>query len=235
MSEFQIYPNPESLAQAAAEQFVDRAATAVAAREWFIVALAGGSTPRPMYERLAAEPLASRVDWDHVQIFWGDERSVPPDHPDSNYRMAREALLDHVPVPGTNVHRIQGEVVPDWSASSYEMELEKVLGVNGRFDLILLGMGADGHTASLFPGTKVLDEQEYAVDAVHLGAERGWRVTLTLPVINAARHVMFLVSGAEKAGALARIRAGEMLPAARVQPDDGELIWLVDRDALPEA
>ena len=235
MSEFQVYPHPDSLAQAAAEQIVDLAATAIAEREWFIVALAGGSTHRPTYERLAADPLASRVDWAHVQVFWGDERSVPPDHPDSNYRMAREALLDHVPIPEANIHRIRGEVVPDWAASSYEMELEKVLGLTGRFDLVLLGIGADGHTASLFPGTKVLEEQEYAVDAVHLGGERGWRVTLTLPVINAARRVMFLVTGAEKAEALARIRAGEMLPAARVQPGDGELVWLVDRDALPEA
>ncbi|MGD1994069.1 MAG: 6-phosphogluconolactonase [Anaerolineae bacterium] len=235
MTDVRVYPNPDNLAQAAAEQFVDQVATAIAAREWFIVALAGGSTPRPMYERLAAEPLASRVDWTHVQVFWSDERCVPADHPDSNYRMARQALLDHVPIPEANVHRIRGEMVPDWAASSYESELEGVLGLNGRFDLILLGMGADGHTASLFPGTRVLEEQEYAVDAVHLGGGRGWRVTLTLPVINAARCVMFLVAGAEKAEALARIRAGEMLPAARIQPHAGELIWLVDRDALPEA
>lgn len=231
MSTLHIFPDPPALAHAAAGRFVELAQAAIDARGQFFVALAGGSTPRPTYRTLASEPFARRVDWTYVHVFWGDERCVPPDHPDSNYRMARESLLDHVPIPDGNVHRIKGEVVPDWAASSYEMELEQVLGPDGRLDLILLGLGEDGHTASLFPDTTVLEEQEYAVDALYLGRLGTWRVTLTLPVINNARHVIFLVTGTEKADVLARVRAGESLPAALVQPAEGELIWLVDRDA----
>jgi 6-phosphogluconolactonase len=231
MNALHVFPDPSTLAHAAAERFVELAQAAIDARRRFLVALAGGSTPRPVYRTLADEPFASRVDWTRVHVFWGDERCVPPDHPDSNYRMARESLLDHVPIPDPNVYRIKGEVVPDWAASSYEMELERVFGPDGRLDLILLGLGEDGHTASLFPDTTVLEEEEYAVDALYLGKLGAWRVTLTLPVINAARHVLFLVTGEEKADVLARVRAGEQLPAALVQPEAGEVTWLVDSDA----
>lgn len=231
MNALHVFPDPSALAHAAAERFVELAQAAIDARRRFLVALAGGSTPRPVYRTLAGEPFASRVDWTRVHVFWGDERCVPPDHPDSNYRMARESLLDHVPIPDPNVHRIKGEVVPDWAASSYEMELERVFGPDGRLDLILLGLGEDGHTASLFPDTTVLEEEEYAVDALYLGKLGAWRVTLTLPVINAARHVLFLVTGEEKADVLARVRSGEPLPAALVQPEAGAVTWMVDSDA----
>ena len=145
--------------------------------------------------------------------------------------MAREALLDKIPIPSENVHRIQGELPPEQAAAAYEAELEAVLGADGRFDLILLGMGTDGHTASLFPVTTALEERERAVVAVYVERLRAWRVTLTLPAINAARQVLFLVSGVAKAKTLARIRAGQPLPASLVQPSEGQVVWLVDRAA----
>jgi len=221
----------DSLARAAAERFVSLAEEAIAARGRFVVALSGGSTPRAAYELLATEELTRRVNWPRVHICWGDERNVPPDHPDSNTRMARQALLDQVPIAASHIHRIQGELPPEQAAAAYEAELEAVLGAGGRFDLILLGMGTDGHTASLFPGATALEERERAVVAVYVEQLRAWRVTLTLPVINTARQVLFLVSGVAKAKTLARIRAGEPLPASLVQPSEGELVWLLDREA----
>jgi 6-phosphogluconolactonase len=231
MSEFRVYPDAASLARAAAEHFVTLATEAIAANGQFLVALSGGSTPRATYTLLADDEFVTRVDWPRVHVFWGDERCVPPDHPDSNYRMAYEALLDRIAIPAENIHRIQGELPPDQAAAAYRAELETALSINGRFDLILLGMGADGHTASLFPGTAALEERERPVAAVYVKHLQAWRITLTLPVINAARHVLFLVSGAAKAPALARAGAGEALPASLVQPSQGQLIWLVDQDA----
>jgi 6-phosphogluconolactonase len=207
------------------------ATEAVVARGRFVVALAGGSTPKATYALLAGEDLAARVEWSLVHVFWGDERCVPPDHPDSNYRLAREALLDKVLVPARNVHRIQGELPPEQAAAAYAVELDAVLGASGRFDLILLGMGRDGHTASLFPGSAALTEHQRLVVAVYVEPLHSWRVTLTLPVINAAREVVFLVSGAAKASALERVRAGEPVPAGLVRPAPGRLTWLVDQDA----
>ncbi|MBN1179893.1 MAG: 6-phosphogluconolactonase [Anaerolineae bacterium] len=234
MSEFTVYPDRESLAQAGAACFVELAAEAIAQRGCCLVALASGDVPRAAYVQLVQEPLVSRVAWEHVHVFWTDEHAVPPDHPDSNYRRVREALLDHVAIPAENVHRIKGEVVPDWASSSYETELLTVLGSGGRFDAVFLGLGVDGHTASLYPDTTLLEEENYLVDAVHLGPQLGWRVSMTPPLINAARAVVFLVSGADKAPAVARIRAGESLPAALLRPTDGQLVWMVDRAAAGE-
>jgi 6-phosphogluconolactonase len=227
----QIYPDAAELARAAAERFIAIAEDAIVTRGQFTVALAGGSTPRATYALLASDEFATRLNWQHVHIFWGDERCVPPDHPDSNYRMAREALLDHVPVPTGNIHRVQGELKPERAASIYQDELKAVLGSDGQFDLILLGMGTDGHTASLFPGTTALEERKRAAVAVYVEKLQSWRVTLTLPVINAARHVLFLVSGESKAAALAQINVGEPLPASLVRPSHGQLTWLVNQDA----
>jgi 6-phosphogluconolactonase len=235
MTEIRTHPDAASLARAAAEHFVTLAAEAIAAHGRFAVALAGGSTPRATYALLATEEFAARVDWSRVHVFWGDERCVPPDHPDSNYRMVREALLDKIPIPTENVHRIRGELSPDQAALAYHEKLEAVLGANGRFDLILLGMGADGHTASLFPGTAALHEQVRWVVAHYVDKLGMWRVTLTPVAINAAAHVTFIVSGAGKAERLRDALLGpyqpDVLPAQIVRPTDGHLLWLVDEAA----
>jgi 6-phosphogluconolactonase len=231
MAQIESYPDAAGLTQAAAERFSALATQALTRQGQFAVALSGGSTPRATYELLASEAFAPCINWPRVHVFWGDERCVPPDHPDSNYRMAREALLDRVPIPAENVHRIQGELSPEQAAIAYQAELEAALGADGRFDLILLGMGMDGHTASLFPGTAAIHERTRWVVSHYVEKLDAWRVTLTLSVIDAARHVLFLVSGAAKAEPLARIRAGEQLPAGLVKPDPGQLTWLVDAAA----
>lgn len=231
MSEIKVYPDGDALARAAAAHFVALAAQAIEARGRFVVALSGGSTPRATYSLLASAEFASRVDWARVQVFWGDERCVPPDHPESDYRMARETLLNRVPLPAGNIHRIRAELEPRRAVALYREELEAVLGAEGWFDLMLLGMGVDGHTASLFPGTAALEEKTRWVVENYVEPLNAWRITLTLLVINAARQVTFLVSGAAKARPLARVWAGEQLPAALVQPSPGRLTWLVDAAA----
>lgn len=230
-------------------------AAAVAVRGRCALALAGGSTPRPVYQRLAQPPYAERVPWSRVHVFWGDERCVPRDDPASNARMVDAALLAHVPLPPANVHRVPVERgTPDAVAAAYEAELRAFFGATAparapsgraerekggevaalpRFDLVLLGMGADGHTASLFPGSPALVEQKRLVVAAYAAHLASWRITLTLPVLNAAHRVVFLVAGAEKAPALRAVRSGASdLPAARVRPARGRLLWLVDAAAL---
>jgi 6-phosphogluconolactonase len=230
MGELIIVPDADHMARTAAERFTALATKAMERRGRFVVALSGGSTPRPLYAQLAREPFATQIDWTSVHVFWGDERCVPPYHTDSNYRMARKALLDHVAIPSANIHRIKGELPPEEAAAAYQ----DVLRAFGRFDLILLGMGADGHTASLFPGTTAIEHREHAAVAVHVTRLDAWRVTLTLPTINRARHVLFLVSGGSKAEALGRVHAGATLPAGRVQPTDGDLTWIVDQNAAAQ-
>jgi 6-phosphogluconolactonase len=248
MSEVKVYPDRASLARAAAEHLVAQAAEAVAAHGRFTVALSGGSTPHSTYALLASadnkhpREFAPRVDWPRVHVFWGDERCVPPDHPDSNYRMAREALLEKVPIPIENVHRIQGELPPDQAAAAYQSKLKSFLGAGGRFDLILLGVGTDGHTASLFPGTAAIHERKQWVVAHHVRRQGrspdklgAWRITLTPIVVNAAAHVTFLVAGTGKAERLHQVLAGryqpDVLPAQIVRPAGGQLLWLVDAAA----
>ena len=232
MNEIRIYPDTDHLARAAAEGFVALAAEAVAARGQFSVALAGGSTPRAAYALLAAE----EVDWSRVHVFWGDERCVPPDHPDSNYRLAREALLDHVSLPAGNVHRMRGEMEPEAAAQAYAAELRAFFGTQWpSFDLVLLGMGNDGHIASLFPGSAALRETARPVVAVTVEYQDrpAHRVTLTLPAINAARQVLFLVTGAAKAETLWAVLEGpaERFPAQLIRPTSEQLTWLVDTTA----
>jgi 6-phosphogluconolactonase len=223
----------EAVARTAAEELAGAAARAVAARGAFTLALAGGSTPRRLYALLAdaGAPFRARMPWDRTHVFFGDERPVPPDHPDSNYRMAREALLDHVAV--ASVHRIPAEEPA--AAEAYEAELRRFFGIPGggeppRLDAVLLGLGADGHTASLFPGTAALEETDRWVASPFVARLGTRRTTLTLPILSRARAVLFLVSGAEKAAALARVLApapgAEPLPAARVRPDEGA-VWIV--------
>lgn len=234
-----VYPDADRLARATAEHFVTLAAEAIAARGQFAVALAGGSTPRAAYALLAAE----EVDWSRVHVFWGDERCVPPDHLDSNYCLAREALLEHVPLPVGNVHRIRGEINPEQAAADYERTLcsffaQRPEEPTARFDLILLGMGEDGHTASLFPGTAALHEQTRWVVAHYVDKLRAWRVTLTPVVINAAAQVTFIVSGAGKADQLRQVLTGpyqpDTLPSQIVRPTDGRLLWLTDAAAVAQ-
>jgi len=234
--EIRVCADPGSLAVAAAEHFVALAQEAVTARGVFCVALSGGSTPRAAYALLATEEYAVRVDWGRVQVFWGDERCVSPDHMGSNYRMAREVLLDHVSVPQQNVHRLRGESCPGDVAALYEVELRKVFRVGvPHFDLVMLGMGQDGHTASLFPGTEVLDEQRRWVVAHYVDSVQGWRVTLSPLVINAARNVTFIVSGTDKSDVMREVLEGPsqpyLLPARLVNPDEGHLLWLLDEEA----
>ncbi len=213
---------------------------AVAARGRAAVALAGGRTPREAYARLAEPPCREAVDWSRLEIFWGDERCVPPDHPDSNFRMAREVLLSRVPVPLANIHRLRGELEdPETAAREYEAVLRTTLRPLGdrppRLDLVLLGLGPDGHTASLFPGTAVLREARSWVRPAWVEQLQAWRLTLTLPVINAARHVLFLVTGADKAPVVQAVLEGPRdpgrLPAQLVAPTEGRVEWLLDREA----
>jgi 6-phosphogluconolactonase len=231
-----IYESSEELAEAAAQEFAARAGEAIDQRGSFAVVLAGGSTPKATYEILARD-YADRIDWSNVHFFFGDERSVPPDHEDSNYRMAREALLDHV--PAGSVHRMQGELPPDEAAEAYEQELRDFFGSEElpRFDLILLGTGGDGHTASLFPETAALEVHDRWVVANPVLKLETTRITLTVPVINAARAVYFLVAGEGKAGPVAEILEGtpdpRQYPATLIQPQGGPK-WMRDRPAASE-
>lgn len=236
-------PGPGELARAAADEVAAAASRAVAERGRFAVALAGGSTPRRLYELLAdrREPWRARIPWDRTHVFFGDERHVPPDHPDSNYRMASEALLAHVPV--ASVHRMRGEDPAEDAARSYEAELARFFGADlggppPSLDLVLLGLGHDGHTASLFPGSVALRERQRWVVAPFVDPLAARRITLTLPVLDRAREALFLVSGPDKADAMARVfaarPAGDPPPAARVRPRAGALVWIADEAAAAQ-
>ena len=240
MPDIRTYRDTHGLGRAAAEHFIAIAGSSIKARGRFSVALSGGSTPRPAYEQLATKEFAAQVDWSHVYVFWGDERCVPPDHPDSNYGMAQEALLDRVPLAPANVHRILGEMEPLQAAAHYERTLRQFFSSAHEaeavtFDLLLLGLGSDGHTASLFPGSDLLKEESRWVAAHYADEARGWRISLTPPAINAARHVTFLVSGAAKAQTLRSVltapREPDLLPAQIVQPRSGNVLWLLDSEA----
>jgi len=233
---------PQELSQAAAEEVVTATTEAVQKRGQFTIALSGGSTPRNLYTLLAAN-AASSLPWAKMFFFWGDERHVPPTDPESNYRMAEETLLSKVPIPPANIFRVAAEN-PDAevAAASYVQTLRKFfkvsVGVVPRFDLILLGMGPDGHTASLFPGSAALQEKSRLVVANWVEKLKTSRITFTLPLLNAARCTAFLVSGTDKAAVLREVlegkAAGEKYPSKLVKPTDGNLIWFVDRAAASE-
>lgn len=233
----QVFDDAESVARAAAEEFVRLSLEAVEERGAFSVALSGGTTPRRVYELLASDEYGARVDWPKVHVFFGDERTVPPDHADSNYRMAREALLSRVQIPTENVHRIEGLGDAAANASDYESVMRGFFGDAEwpRFDLIFLGMGDDGHTASLFPETSALAEARAWVAPNWVEKLGAWRITLTAPAINAARRVVFLVTGASKAERLAEVLNGahdpSRLPSQMIRPRGGALAWFVDRAA----
>ena len=223
-----VVPGPPELAEAAASWTAERITGAVTARRACYLALAGGETPRGCYERLARSPYRESLPWGSVFVYWSDERQVPLDDPASNYAMAKAALLDHVPIPPEQVFPLVGDPTP---------ALRRVppdAAGRPRFDVIHLGLGDDGHTASLFPGSPAVQEAHALVASVHDAPKPPpERLTLTLPVINAARAVLFMVQGASKKDALARVlRRDPTLPASHVQPVDGELEFLVDRAAM---
>jgi 6-phosphogluconolactonase len=241
VSEVRRYPDAETLSRAAAGDFVELARQAVERRGRFSVALAGGSTPRRLYELLSLPDYRTEVEWDRVEFFWGDERAVPPDHPDSNYGMAFGVLLEPLAVRPAQVHRIKAELADlEEAARGYHVEIARVFGVTPdgpppALDLVLLGMGADGHTASLFPYSGALPERRRWVVSHYIAPLKARRITLTPPILNRARDIRLLVTGADKAPALREVLEGprdpERLPAQLIVPESGRLAWLVDRAA----
>lgn len=232
-------PTLRSLNDSAAALFEAAALAAVRSNGSFRVALAGGTTPKAVYSLLADAPK-SQVPWAKIDFFWGDERHVSPNHPDSNFRMARESMLDRLSIDPGHVWRIKGEYPrAEDAAREYEDQLRSAFGLGPaqtpRFDLVLLGLGLDGHTASLFPGTTALAERRRLAVANHVAKLDTDRITLTVPVLNAARHVLFLVHGADKAAALRETLEGQYspdeVPAQSIRLDDGRLTWLVDPSA----
>ncbi|MBV9537806.1 MAG: 6-phosphogluconolactonase [Acidisphaera sp.] len=237
MSDLQVLPDPEALAQHAASWIVEQAEASSGRFAWN---LSGGSTPKRLYQLLAAPPFRERMPWSRVHVFWGDERFVPHDHPESNFRMTREAMLEHVPIPAANIHPIAGEGDPDDAAGAYEATLKRFYGADALdaarplFDVTLLGLGDDGHTASLIPGTSALGEQRAWVTAVR-GGRPEVRITMTYPVLDSSRVVAFLVAGDAKRTMLARVRSGDRsLPAGRIAPV-GSLLFLADQAAAGSA
>jgi 6-phosphogluconolactonase len=231
-----ILANYETLSHTAAEMFVAQAQWAVSKDNYFSIAFSGGSTPQRMYELLAQKDIRDRVPWENTFVFWGDERCVPPDHPSSNQLMLRQLLLDHVNIPKQNIFPISGTLPPEKAAQEYEVTLRKFF-TNKRpgFDLILLGLGENGHTASLFPGTLALDETQRWVTDIYVDELKMHRITLTARFINRAEKIVFLVSGASKALVLKEVCEGppdpHRLPAQLIKPSEGELVWLVDQEA----
>ena len=231
-----VFNDYDALSQAAAEMFVDLADQAINSNKRFSLVLSGGNTPHRLYEILAAGPFREKIHWEAVHVFWGDERCVPTNDPRSNFLMAWQALLSHVSVPENHIHPILGDLPAALAATDYETELRNFFeGQPPVFDLILLGLGDNAHAASLFPHTAVLDEKERWVDAVYVAEQRMYRVTMTAPLINQAREVIFLVSGTEKASALQSVLEGTYhpheLPAQLIHPNGTHPIWLVDKAA----
>ncbi|MGA8533702.1 MAG: 6-phosphogluconolactonase [Candidatus Tumulicola sp.] len=227
-----VFPDAPAVADALAELFIDTAQTAMADRGAFRVALSGGNTPRAAYELLATESFGGQLSWSDIFVYFGDERCVPPDDEQSNYRMARKAFLDAEPIPPRNVHRIRGEIDPTAAAAEYAQILRTDMGDLPHFDLVLLGLGPDGHTASLFPGSPPDTDDDALVRGVYSESQSMWRVTVTPKVINAARTVAFAVEGVEKTAILATVLQGPRdptkYPAQIVAPKSGRLVWLVD-------
>jgi 6-phosphogluconolactonase len=231
-----VFDNLEHLSHVAAGIFAEQARQAIHARQRFSVALSGGNTPRRLYELLADARFHDKILWQAVHIFWSDERCVLSDDPRSNFRMAREILLDHVPLPPGNIHPMRGDLSPAESATQYEAELRKFFGAQPPvLDLVLLGMGDNAHTASLFPHTPVLKETERWVSEVYVRELDMYRITLTAPLINQAAQVVFLVSGADKALALQNVLEGayqpQEYPAQLIRPNGAHPLWLVDKAA----
>lgn len=241
---YQVEPDAKALTQRTARYFVEAAEKAVSTRGRARIAISGGGAPKPVFEALAdpAQPWRARMPWAQLEIFWVDERCVPPDDKNSNYNMARQAMLDHVPLKPEQIHRMEGELEPETAASRYESTLRNSFRLEGaetpRFDLIQLGLGSNGHTASLFPHTAALHEFGRLAVANLTDAEQPWRLTLTLPVINQGADVFFLVSSGDKAQVLKDVFLGprdpERLPSQLICPAGGILTLLLDRDAASQ-
>lgn len=237
----QIVPDADAMSRAAAETIVAHLSESLQTHDVYSIALSGGSTPRRLYELLANDAkLQVQIPWDRVHFFWGDERHVPPGHPDSNYRMADTALLSKVPIPSTNIHRIRAEGSDaDKAAADYAREIRRFFKIDAgqmpRFNCVLLGMGPDGHTASLFPGTFALEETKRLAVANWIEKFQSYRITITVSVINNADRIIFLVSGEEKADTLKAVLEDDVksnrYPAQRIRPSDGKLIWFLDQSA----
>lgn len=247
MVSIQVFPDKSALSAEAVERFISLSHESILRSELFSVALSGGSTPRVLYEELAAPELQNRLDWNQIHLFFGDERNVPPDDPGSNFRMVQEALLSKVTIPEANIHRVKAELDAKLAAFSYEEELRAFFtGPWPRFDLVLLGMGVDGHTASLFPKTAGLNEEQRWFMANNVPQQSVWRLTLTKNAINAARAIIVLVQGKSKADMLAEVFAEglaeelandptrDLKPIQLIAPTDGEMIWLLDQEAASQ-
>lgn len=241
MIQLRVYPTRNAVARAAAAQFVSASERAMTTRGRFVIALSGGSTPLDMF-RLLVDEYTTAVEWVHTQVFWGDERCVPSNDPENNAHNARLALLDHVPIPINNIHRVQTELSPEDAADDYEHTLRDYFESRGmsepRFDLLLLGMGSEGHTASLFPGSEALHEEERWVVPTYVEKLDSWRVTLTPVALNAATKVVFLVAGDEKAPALAQVlgetKQPDLYPAQIIDPPRGDVLWIADEAAASQ-
>jgi 6-phosphogluconolactonase len=236
MAIIKTYPDSKTLAIEAASHVVECARDAISNHGFFSLVLAGGFTPRATYEVLATVEFVQRIEWEKVHIFWGDERCVSPNHEDSNYRMAFEILLKHLPIPVKQIYRMKGEIEPKEAAKEYENWLQSFFGGRApRFDLILLGLGDDGHTASLFPDTRAVSETKRLVLDNYVKKLSTWRLTMTPQLINQAINVAFLVSGEGKAAILRRVLAGrytpEEIPAQIIRPEHGNMRWLLDAEA----
>jgi 6-phosphogluconolactonase len=235
-----ILPDLETLSYKAVALIRERSKECIASRGKFVIALSGGSTPRELYGLLGGFPLRDQVDWSRVHFFWSDERCVPKDDEASNFRMAAEALFSKISVPEGNIHRIKGEKEPEEGAREYEEEIRDFFRTSRypSFDLFLLGVGEDGHTASLFPGAETLRETERLSLPVYMKGAVLKRITLSLPVLNAAHHILFLVSGRSKAAVVGKILGGkedrEKYPAGLVQPPHGRVTWLIDKEAASQ-
>ena len=232
-----ICQDVDELSRRGAAQFVSLADAAISARGQFNVALSGGSTPRALYSLLASGEFSAQLAWRQIHLYFGDERCVAPDHAESNYRMVKEALLAQIPIPRANVHRMAGEKLPALAAAEYEAQLRQHFHSTEdavpRFDLILLGLGEDGHTASLFPGSSALNENRRLVATTYVEKLNAHRLTLTFPVINNAAQISFLVAGASKAVIVKELLTTETrdYPAARIAPENGQVTWFVTQDA----
>lgn len=236
MATIQIVSSDEAFISAAVDRFMAALQQSLEKQDRCSVALSGGGTPRPVYAALAEQPYRDQINWDRVDLFWGDERHVPPDDPDSNYRMVKEVLIDRVPIPRENVHRVPAEMEIRMAAFSYEETLrDYFMGERPVFDLVFLGMGADGHTASLFPHSAGLNEDFRWFIANTAPDRQTWRLTLTKHAINAARQIVVLVRGASKAERLKAVLTGEKMPEEMpiqlIHPEDGEMLWVVDEAA----